>query len=316
MGKRNKKLEIVLKDEELTPTTIGFLEDEKKSSLILVLFFVIFVLFAVFLPDITNYVNKLLGKDQDIIVTPTKEETEKPEEEQNDIKMYDLSDTLEFTYNDIVFSSFKKYQMEESYYLAIKLTNNSKKTIDFSKDKYYIELYSQEKTLLGRYIFSNIQLSTNSTNSQIISLTEDEYNNFSKLVITLKTEKDYPEIVLTEDENKQPNLKCNRIGNTINYTFDKQNNLIRIKDTINYPNDNSDSYKQTLSLYQSQVANYNTKKGVSSSLVEISTGFTVTTDISISTANIKELANDNYYSNDTNPKVIKFEMESRGYSCN
>ena len=315
MGKKNKKVEIILNNEELIPTTIGYLEEEKKSSLVLVILFVIFIAFALFLPDITSKINKLLGNDEDIIITPTKEEEKEENSEENNVTMYDFSESLTFTYKDLTFSNFKKYQLEELYYISITLKNNSKKTINFTNDKYYLEVYSYDKTLLGRRVFNNDQVNADSTNIQLIELSENEYNNFSKLVISLKTEKDYPEVVLTENVNKEYSLNCSKTGNSINYVFDKNNKLTRIKDTVNTNNDFSTRYSQTLSFYQSQVANYNNKTGVSSSLVEISTGFTVTTDINVKTAKINELSTDNYYSTDTSPKVVKFEMEARGYSC-
>ena len=315
MGKKNKKIEIRLSDEELIPSTIGFLEETKKGFAGLIVLFVIFIGFALFLPNITNYVNKLLGKDQSVIVTPPKEEEKEKNPEENNVTMYVFSENLTFTYKDLTFSNFKKYQLEELYYISITLKNNSKKTIDFTNDKYYLEIYSEDKTLLGRRVFNNDQVNTDSTNIQLIELSENEYNNLDKLVISLKTEKDYPEVELTEDANKEYNLNCSKTGNNINYVFEKNNKLIRIKDTLNTNNDFSTRYSQTLSFYQSQVANYNNKTGVSSSLVEISTGFTVTTDIIVKNANISELSNDNYYSNNASPKVVKFEMEARGYNC-
>ena len=120
---------------------------------------------------------------------------------------------------------------------------------------------------------------------------------------------------MKENSNKQYTLTCVKDNSNIVYTFDKDKMLIRIKDTFNMGNDNSISYKQNLSSYQNQVANLNNKNGISSSLVEISTGFTATTDITIKEANLKDINNDNYYK-DASPKVIDFEMESRGYSCN
>lgn len=315
MGKKKEKIEIRLSDEELMPATIGVLEETKKGSLGLIILFLIFILFAIFLPNITDYVNKLLGKDNNVVVTPNNEEEIDPEDDEEETStMYDLVDNLEIIYNDINFSNFTKYELNGIYYISTSLENKSDDIIDFESTRYYLETYSDDKTLLGRHIFNDAKLNLKSTLTQSLEITEEEYNNISKILITQKTNEDYPEVSLKENENKQYTLTCIKNTNNIVYTFDKDKNLIRIKDTINVLNDNSASYSQSLSLYQNQVANLNNKTGISSSLVEISTGFTATTDISVTSANMKEVNNDNYYSK-ADPKIIDFEMEARGYNC-
>ena len=50
MGKRNKKEQIVINNEELQTTTLGYLEDEKRGPFGLIFLFLIFIVFAFFLP--------------------------------------------------------------------------------------------------------------------------------------------------------------------------------------------------------------------------------------------------------------------------
>lgn len=316
MGKKNKKIEIRLSDEELIPATIGTLEEVKKGSLGLIVLFLIFILFAIFLPNITDYVNKLLGKDNNnVTLIPEDNIVNEDEEDEEEIsKMYDLTDNLEIIYNNIKFSNFTKYELNKTYYISFNLENKSNDIIDFETNRYYLETYSDDKTLLRRHIFSNSKLNLKSYITQSLEITEEEYNSVSKILITQKTIEDYPEVSLKENDNNQYTLTCEKNTNNIVYTFDKEANLIRIKDTINILNDNSTFYSQSLSLYQTQVANLNNTSGISSSLVEVSTGFTVTTDISVVSANMKEINNDNYYSK-ANPKIIDFEMKARGYNC-
>lgn len=316
MGKKNKKIEIRLSDEELIPATIGTLEEVKKGSLGLIVLFLIFILFAIFLPNITDYVNKLLGKDNNnVTLIPEDNIVNEDEEDEEEIsKMYDLTDNLEIIYNNIKFSNFTKYELNKTYYISFNLENKSNDIIDFETNRYYLETYSDDKTLLRRHIFSNSKLNLKSYITQSLEITEEEYNSVSKILITQKTIEDYPEVSLKENDNNQYTLTCEKNTNNIVYTFDKEANLIRIKDTINILNDNSTFYSQSLSLYQTQVVNLNNTSGISSSLVEVSTGFTVTTDISVVSANMKEINNDNYYSK-ANPKIIDFEMKARGYNC-
>ncbi len=318
MGKRNKKEQIVINNEELQATTLGYLEDEKKGPFGLIFLFLIFIVFAFFLPEITNYVNKLIGKNTTGIIEPTIDPTKKDDKDNNEeeAKMYDITDSLTFDYTSIKFSEFKKYEDNNKYYISFRLDNNSDKMIDLSKSKYFIETYSEDKTLLERHIFNYTKLNTKSYTTEIIELSYDEYNKANKIIISYKTLEDYPEVSLNIDTNSEYVLSCSNSKNKLIYTFNKDSKLVRINDTVNYANDNSSNYANALINYRNQVANFNNIDGISSSLVEITTGFTVTTDVNVKTVNLNSVNNSNYYGTDAIPKEVKFEMESRGYSCN
>ena len=318
MGKRNKKEQIVINNEELQTTTLGYLEDEKKGPFGLIFLFLIFIVFAFFLPEITNYVNKLMGKNTTGIIEPTVDPTKKDDKDSNEeeAKMYDITGSLTFDYTSIKFSEFKKYEDNNKYYISFRLDNNSDKMIDLSKSKYFIETYSEDKTLLERHIFNYTKLNTKSYTTEIIELTYDEYNKANKIIISYKTLEDYPEVSLNIDTNSEYVLSCSNSKNKLIYTFNKDSKLVRINDTVNYANDNSSNYANALINYRNQVANFNNIDGISSSLVEITTGFTVTTDVNVKTVNLNSVNNSNYYGTDAIPKEVKFEMESRGYSCN
>lgn len=316
MGKKKKNEEIILNNEELQSTTLGYLEDEKKGPAGLIILFLIFILFVFFLPTITKGVNKLFGKDTTGIVQPNVDQNkEKENNDTQEIKMYDLSDELAFEYNNINFSEFKKYQDNKKYYISFKLENNSKNLIDLSKTKYYIETYSEDKTLLERHIFNYTKINTKSYSTQIIELNSAEYEKINKLVISLKTIEDYPDVTLKINTSEEYVLTCNNVNNILIYTFNKNSKLVRINDTVNYNNDNSIEYANSLNYYRNQVATINNKDGISSSLVEITTGFTVKTDVNVKNADLSTISNDKYYGTENVPKEIKFEMESRGYNC-
>ena len=318
MGKRNKKEQIVINNEELQTTTLGYLEDEKRGPFGLIFLFLIFIVFAFFLPEITNYVNKLMGKNTTGIIEPTIDPTKKDDKDntQEEAKMYDIADSLTFDYTSIKFSEFKKYEDNNKYYISFRLDNNSDKMIDLSKSKYFIETYSEDKTLLERHIFNYTKLNTKSYTTEIIELSYDEYNKANKIIISYKTLEDYPEVTLNIDSNSEYILSCSNSKNKLIYTFNKDSKLVRINDTVNYANDNSSNYANALINYRNQVANFNNIDGISSSLVEITTGFTVTTDVNVKTVNLNSVNNSNYYGTDAIPKEVKFEMESRGYNCN
>ena len=259
MGKRNKKEQIVINNEELQATTLGYLEDEKKGPFGLIFLFLIFIVFAFFLPEITNYVNKLMGKNTTGIIEPTIDPTKKDDKDNNEeeAKMYDITDSLTFDYTSIKFSEFKKYEDNNKYYISFRLDNNSDKMIDLSKSKYFIETYSEDKTLLERHIFNYTKLNTKSYTTEIIELSYDEYNKANKIIISYKTLEDYPEVSLNIDTNSEYVLSCSNSKNKLIYTFNKDSKLVRINDTVNYANDNSSNYANALINYRNQVANFN-----------------------------------------------------------
>ena len=312
MGKKNK-IQAKLSDEELVPSTLGYFEETKKGYLGLILIFAILIGGAIFMPQITEYVNKLLGKTDDDIVVPVNNQNSNNNDNNTGEKivMYDISDTLEFTYNNIKFSNFRVLDNKMSF----NVENTTDQLIDFNTTKYYIETYSSDSTLLERHIFNTIKINPSSTMTQNIELLDNEIGKIGKIEVSKKDVKDYPDVTVQTNSNNEGLLICSNDNESITYIFDTNNNLLRIKDEINYSNDKSKEYSNKLLQYQSKVPTYNNKEGVSSSLVEISSGFTVTTEIELEKANIKQLNNDNYYDSQTLPKVINFEMESRGFSC-
>ena len=307
MGKK-KKIEAKLSDQELVSSTIGYLEENKQGPFGLILLFSIFIGVAIFLPEITDYVNKLLGRD--IVDTPVIVNNDDNNENDNskDTKdtIHDLNESLAYTYNGLSFSNFK---LSSDNTLTLNVKNTSDKDILNTEEKYFIEIYDINSTMLGRHIFETTKFIKDKESTYNFILTNSEYNNAAKILIVVKNIKDYPDYEL--DGNT---LTCNKSGNTLEYTFNSDK-IVSIKDTLELLNDNSEKYNQALLKYSKIASNYDNIEGVSSNLVEVTTGFTMTTSINLEKANIDNLKNNNYYLEDTSVKTIKFEMETRGYSC-
>lgn len=324
MGKKKKKLEVKLSDQELVPSTIGYLEESKSGPFGLFLLFAVFIAVAIFLPNITEYVNKLLGRSDVELETPIVEVEENKTDEKKIIDvMHDLSDGLEFTFNGLKFSNFEVQPYANNlfkYYISFDIENAVDKSVDFSSNKYFIETYDSDSTMLARHIIDDFT----STTSKIITakskvnvsldLSSNEYSNISKILIVIKKQDDYPNYDL-ELVNNVYTLTCISNTNTINYIFDKNNNLTSIKDTLRVSNDGTSNYSSKLLQSTSLVSKYNNINGVSSNIIELSNGFTMTTDIDVTKVKINELDSNIYYDSNTKVKVIKFEMEARGYSC-
>ena len=88
MAKKVKE-QVVIKDEELTPTTIGIYSNKGKSPIGLILILLIFLALLVFLPNIETYYNKLTGKDDEPVLVS--EEDADDDEESSKVTKYPIS---------------------------------------------------------------------------------------------------------------------------------------------------------------------------------------------------------------------------------
>ena len=74
-------------------------------------------------------------------------------------------------------------------------------------------------------------------------------------------------------------------------------------------------FRSKLEEWKNKVNLYNNINGVLSTFMEAENSFVVNTIVNLKTANINTLSNVHYYLLDTEPKVVKFEMESRRFRC-
>ncbi|MBE6161864.1 MAG: hypothetical protein E7158_06580 [Firmicutes bacterium] len=311
MGKKNKKVEAKLSDQELEPSVIGYLEESKNSIIGLVIFFSVFILVAFNLPIISEYVNKYLGKSDNFsssVVDDTDDNSDKKDDNVKTDTMYDLSDTLEFTYENLKFTKFSM-TCSNGCSLSINVENQSDSNILNTSSKFYFELYDSNSTMLGRHIFDTKKFEKNKNELYKFKITNDEYDKASKIQIVTKSVDDYPNYELTDNK-----LTCVSNGDTIEYSYDSKK-ISSIKNTLELANDGTTNYDTALTLYSKIASNYNNIEGVSSNIIEVSNGFTMTTDIDTEKVNIDRLENNNYYDSETDVKVVKFEMEARGYNC-
>ena len=312
MGKKNKKLEVKLSNQELEPSVIGYLEDSKNSIIGLIVFFSVFILVAFNLPVISEYINKYLGKGDDISSSIVNDDDDKDDNKKNEKSdsdtMHDLSDNLEFTYKNLKFNSFSM-SCSNGCTLSMNVENTTDSNILNTSKKYFFELYDNNSTMLGRHIFETKKFEKNKIEIYKFKITSNEYDNASKIIIVTKDIDDYPNYELTDNK-----LTCVFNGDTIEYNYDS-NKISSIKNTLELANDGTTNYETALTLYSKIASNYNNIEGVSSNIIEVSNGFTMTTDIDAEKVNIDRLENNNYYDSDTDVKVVKFEMEARGYNC-
>ena len=312
-----KNENIVIVDKELTPTIIGKLDKSEKSPVLLIIIFIIFIAVAIFMPDITNYIEAYLnGNNTNITNKPAVNEPEDvdkeqlPNEQENPV-YYDYTEDLainheSFTMSNIIISENKIY---------FDLKNNTDAVLDMKEKKQFLEIYSSDNTLLQRIKISFGTIDVSSVKNYEYVLDDNVSGNVSKLLISTKTEADYPEVNLTLNEDGKGILVCENKYEKITYTFGNSM-LISINDVINYPFENTIAYSELLKNYQLNAATYNNYDGVSATLINNETGFTFNALLDLQNVDLTNIENNYYYNYKTNVKTVKFEMESNGFNCN
>ena len=133
---KNVKLEQI----ELEPVTIGVFENRRKSSLGIFIIMSIFILAVIFMPEISEFVNKLLEPEPTIKgpayvppqVTPPEDE-EEPEQ-----ILYDYTTDLKIETEDLNFDTFNLDS--ENNTLTFNVFNISQKNVNITNLIYYKEL--------------------------------------------------------------------------------------------------------------------------------------------------------------------------------
>lgn len=315
MSKKNKfdYKNLKINEENLAITKIGEMPNEEKNPLFLLLVFGIFLIFVFFLPNIVNYIseNNKTGEVESSSSTNTTDTSEV--EEEQEVTYYNISDNLSLTLEDTL--KVDNFKISNNT-LSFRITNKGDSRFYFNTKNYFIELYNEYNTLLERVIMEKDSISKDSSKDFSYDIASNTALNASRIIFVIKDEEDYPIVNLTTNDSGDEVLTCSKDSEVITYSF-KNDNLINITDVLNYSKTSSDlTYQNDLALWQSRVATYNNIDGISSSFVESANGFVVNTVVDVVNAKVSSANNDYYYSSDTEAKVVNFEMEARGFSCN
>jgi len=190
----------------------------------------------------------------------------------------------------------------------IKFTINTNKQMNFEELYYYLILSQNDKEIstikLTGIISSNLE--------QTFKFKEDLIDTVGVYgIVKLIRENEYPKFIVSSDESGLGSLTCVKDNYNIEYVLNN-NNLIRIKETLEY-RDNGTDYLKTFEEYSSIVTRINNSNGIAS-LTENYSGFIFNSDIDLSTYT-NTTKNYNYYSLNTKTNKIKFEMNAKGYDC-
>lgn len=312
MAKKNKNERVILEDIELKPQVIGYIYQKKSNIGRVIFIFIVFLLVVYYINDISVFINKLIGKESAETIenlagsNNQTENNDNKNNEKNEVVYNIYVDNMTITEENMILNNF----LFSNNILTFDISNNTNNQIDYSKKKYYIEVYSENKTLLER-----LKLDINSINvGAKISYNFNVKNNFYYLALVEKTIDDYPIVTLKNDVNGIANITCTKDIENIVYTF-RNNELETIKHTIIDNNITDKNYYTNYSSYQSKMTTYNNIAGISATFNGTLNGYTAIVDIDLVKANLVNVSEKYYYGYKELPKVVKFEMQAYGFTC-
>lgn len=307
-----KKMIVVDYDKELTPVTLAVKEDKKKASIFgivwIVLIFGIFILGVIYLPDIASFVNNYFNPD---VVTPSGGNNNKNNgnddvnSDDEKIKEYVISDNLEISFDSFKINNVKK----ENNKISMDIVNTSNEILDLSKYNYFINMYSESKTLLKRVMLGDVIVSVG--NAYTVSYDVDD--NVYVLSVYNLSKKDYPAYVVTSDESNMGTLTCTKEYEKIDYLTN--NNKVYAINLLNEVSSSDTNFNTLYATYQAMKNTYDNVEGISSSLDVINNVLTFRSIINLNVVLDGSINLKSYYPKDTDAKVIYFEMTSMGYTC-
>ena len=288
-----------------------------------ILFFVVLIAFAFFLPKIVAKYGSIFEKKHNYFDTSstvpsgeqTKEKEEEPEE-QKDPELHSFADSTAIKKGDISFLNFVKSNNNGTYELAFSVMNDGDSIFDFSK-KFYIEFYSGDVKVGEKLIHSYDSLAPKAATQFIIIINEDEYNNSNNYKIVEKTIEDYPVATLATSDGDYKTLKCVKDNNELVYYF-KEDVLEIIYEDTKVPN-NDPNYQEKLAQASQESASLREIEGIDSTVVETNqSGMDLKTTINLETVpttTLTSLKQYKYFKYHEKASVVKYEAKGIGYTC-
>lgn len=298
------------------PIVLGTVKKGKTGKPLLVLIVLLFIgSIVIILPIINNYfageniielikngelINFIQNREEYInnsnVVTTTTTTKSKKENEQVIINKKAI-----IQHNNFILNNFNI--TENNIEFKINTTTN----INFDKSNYYLVLTKDKEKryikLTGE-INGSKDIIFNFINklSSIIEV-KGEIKNINKF--------DYTEITLNSNELNESSLECIKDNEKYIYRFNN-NNLVKISNQISYIKDENynNKYSEVVSVNNSIIS-----LGGNSQIINQIDTFILINDIDLNVYNFSQNTNYNYYSLNTKPKVVNFEMEAKGYDC-
>lgn len=291
------------------PVILGKVKKGSAGKPLVVLIIFLFIgSFILFLPTIINYFGDYnivdLIKNGEIVdffinhdLYVEQPINNKDKEENKEIKPILINTQTTITNNIITLDNFI---FDKN---SIKFNINNKTNIKLEENNYYLVLSQNDKEL------TTIKIMGNEVNYKFKETLENTLE--VKGIIKLIRENEYPKFIVSSDESGLGSLVCEKDNYKIEYILNN-NNLIRIKETLNYL-DNNENYLTTFEEYSKKSTKLNASNATSI-ITENYSGFIFTSDIDLNIYTGTE-KNYNYYSLNTKTNKIYFEMNAKGYDC-
>lgn len=312
MAKKEKfnSKNIKINEEELSITKIGELETSEQSPMFILILFGVILIFIFFLPTIVNLIKGPNEKPDYSLINKPQENN--PEEEPKEIEnsYYNFSDALSIDLEENI--KINEFSLMGNT-LSFKVNNARDTRFSFQTDNYFLELYSEEDTLLERIFLGDTYVSRETDVVITYTLHSNTALQMKKLLFSKKKIADYPNVTLEKNDNEEEVLTCTKDTENLTYKFQTEK-LFSISHVINYSS-NISNYESLLNSWQTNAEKLNNKEGITSIFVNAGNGFVVNTSIDLKNAKLNDIENTSYYPNETLAKVVSFEMEARGFNC-
>ncbi len=314
---RNKKKRyknIKLEQSELTSTPIGIFENKRKNSIGTVIILGIFILAVIFLPEISEYVNKYINSTKPInkpsapITKPPTPDT--PDDNNDNFTVF--VDGLRITNEEITVSNFVIDQ--ENLTISYDITNNLNSAKNIEELNYFLEIYNQEQTLIERVKLAKEHILNSGAFANFTgNISTESATTIGFVSIVKKNIDEYPLYELKNSEEGNGVLVCTNNHEKVTYKF-QDLKLKEVTSEASYLKTDSD-YDKLYETNKIKSTSYNNKLGIVSTLFEHETGYNITSSIDLKEASRMYLFNADSFKLDTEPKVVKFEMETQGFKC-
>lgn len=313
MAKNKKIKNMKLEQNDLMPTTIGRFESRKRSSIGTVIILVIFIVFIWFLPQISDYVTELLHPT---VVSPSTPNTPSkpttPDEEDAKPQLVTYIENLKLTNSDLTVDNI--VVDEDNQTITYTVTNNSNVS-DVESLNYYLEIYNTDQTLIERVkLVSMVSMAPGTFRNFTKDIKEESASSIGYLMLIKKTIVEYPEVTLTGGEDGTGTIVCTRPSEKVTYKF-TDNLLKEVISEVSHTNteENYDDIYQE----QTNLSNtYNNRTGITSTLFCYDAGYNITTTVNLNEAERTYIFNADTFKLNTEPKVVHFEEEAQGFTCN
>lgn len=307
-----KKKKVIIVDQELTPTVLAT-RKEKRGSVIWILFiFIIFIAVVIYLPDLTIYVENYFNSQNAVPSTPLNpnEGDDAVIDDTLDVEIneYQLVDGLTVNVDGILTLSNINIVNNQ---ISFTINNISNQMLDLTQYSYFMNLYNANNTLLQRIMVTDETIANGGKADFVYDVNDSNITSISFAEIN---EEDYPAHVVTPDENGNAILSCVKDYETVNY-FLNDNMVYSIQDVFVVPATDV-NYNTLYSSYQALAATYNTIGGINSNVVVANNALNFTTNINLDTLSENSFNSKIYYSKNTDAKIMNFELEAQGYTCN